>query len=176
MKGVSNCVWNYVDVVINCSSITLEHLSHHINYLHISIQSSKSDRYRTSRVLPDILTYIWDHIQKNHKILIHHAEDISIALCISLSSLINFFDTKGYLQKIPNISFTKKGMRDSMYLQMRYYPHKTIPKVMLTDLNRFFMAPQDLRPINAQLYWERLYYLHNSHRDNHITTNEINPT
>jgi len=36
-------------------------------YYHAQIQEGKGDKYKISRVLPKILIFLWDHLQKNHK-------------------------------------------------------------------------------------------------------------
>lgn len=103
---------------------------------------------------------------------------MDVALCVCLAALVNFFDIKGTFSTAiclfsgnllpkPTTKFNKQDIRNYMYFLLQQLPSTSNPssssspspssqppsRHLLNDLNRFFMAPQNVLPPDTKAYW-----------------------
>lgn len=156
-EGTTSAVFSHFGCIINCSISGYQSLEQYPSkYLHVPMVEGKVEKTKLTSNLPSLLVFIRKHLEEGNNILIHSYQgSLEIPLCVALAVFLQFYDTQGNRVCSPNTQFSKESIRTMQYFVTSFCPGVTLSRVLLNDLNRFFMS-REHGPDNVKTYWKSL--------------------
>eukprot|EP01126_Amoeba_proteus_P061892 TRINITY_DN8350_c0_g1_i6.p1 TRINITY_DN8350_c0_g1~~TRINITY_DN8350_c0_g1_i6.p1 ORF type:complete len:410 (-),score=85.79 TRINITY_DN8350_c0_g1_i6:125-1354(-) len=157
--GSTPDIFKIFDVVINCSSQPYPLIMSNKFYLHLPVAEGKGQKSQICNKLPEVLDFFqlfisWEDYKLTKNVLIHSLNDLNTTLSICLAIFISFYDTRGKLLVKPELKFSKDLIRTMYYYLSSFCTQARIQRVVMNDINRFFMSPLHGH-ITVQNYWRR---------------------
>jgi len=158
--------------VVDCSEISCYPFAPSLAVLSAPINAGKGAKWAITRSLSLILRFTRRKLAEGYNILVYSSAgpfhldillicaltEFEVAFGITLGILAAFFDNKGRLQPLPYPieKFNKASIRNSLYFLQQHSVEAKIPRFVLGDINRFFLSPTDLMPLDMRLYWTEI--------------------
>eukprot|EP00038_Savillea_parva_P016285 m.16486 g.16486 ORF g.16486 m.16486 type:complete len:903 (+) comp3390_c0_seq1:1-2709(+) len=153
--------WEWFDAVVNVTTEEYDQADRPptAHYIQLPVAEGKRDRYRLEALLPTALRFVYTHLRRQRRVLIHCAQGRDRSVGVTVAVLAAFFnlDTKEFVPTsqldtavecgsewefrkcVMERVVTKARLEDALQWVLRYHPRASPSRSTLKKIQRFFL-------------------------------------